>query len=57
MEVPGSNRQEYIRLIQLHATNPPSNLQSMSLDTLQDRLRSVADGTTRIESKLEFRIP
>ena len=57
MEVPGSDRQTYIRLIQIHTSNPPSNLQSMSLDALQKRLRRVADDSTRIESKLEFRIP
>jgi hypothetical protein len=57
LEVPGANRQKYIRLIKQHATHPPSNLSSMSLSKLQDELRRVADSTTRIESKLEFRIP
>jgi hypothetical protein len=56
LEVPGANRQKYIRLIKQHATHPPSNLNSMSLSKLQDELRRVADSTTRIESKLEFRI-
>ena len=57
MEVPGSDRQKYIRLIKLYGTNAPANLHSMTLDRLQKELRRVADGMSRLDSKVEFRIP
>lgn len=56
-EVPGSNRQRYIQLIQMHSSSPTGNLQSKSLSDLQDKLRDVADGTTVFEFKVEFRKP
>lgn len=56
-EVPGSDRQKYIRLIQMYSNDPTGNLQSKSLSNLQDKLRSVADGTTVFDFKVEFRKP
>lgn len=56
-EVPGSNRQRYIQLIQMYSNGPTGNLQSKSLSDLQDKLRNVADGTTVFEFKVEFQKP
>ena len=56
-KVPASDRQKYIRLIRMYSNAPPSNLNSMSLDTLQTQLRNIADARIVLEHKVEFRIP
>ncbi|GAA0727058.1 hypothetical protein GCM10009060_25190 [Halorubrum trapanicum] len=55
LEVPGSNRQEVVRLIRVHSDSHPS-LEGMSMDELYKCLRNVASGTVTLEYKREFRI-
>lgn len=57
LEIPGDDRQEVIDLIKQHGTARP-NFSQMSLDDLYNHLRyNVASGSTRLDSKWEFRVP
>jgi len=56
-EVPGSDANRYIRLIKKYSSGSVENLQGMSLEELQNKLRELADGTTVFEFKVEFRHP
>jgi len=56
-EVPGSDRQAYIRYIRMYGNGGYGNIQAKSLSELQDILRNIADSTVVFDFKVEFRIP
>jgi hypothetical protein len=56
-EVPGSDRQAYIRYIRMYGNGVHGKLKAKSLSDLQDILRGIADSTVVFDFKVEFRIP